>query len=226
MRARWQPAQQVFSGDLGGQQGPHGAVEGGEHHQSGGLGQAGQPGAEGGAVGHVLYHLQRGHHVEGGDSLGNQGFRRALAVVDDQAPGRGMLPGDAQRLGRRVQPGHLGAGLGQGFRHQAGTAADIQDPQPGQGLGATGFPRQGGADAGHDPFHPGGVHAVQRRHGALGVPPLRRDLVELGDFGRRGCSVHGMRSLCVAGRRLPRYCCPPFSAQPRRTATAGADVPD
>jgi hypothetical protein len=81
-------------------------------------------------------------------------------------------PGD-----RRAEPRHR-------LCHETGAAAHIQQIEPGEGLARPPVPPELRGDLRADVVEPAGVELVQRRGGAVRVPPARRHAVELVDFRR------------------------------------------
>ncbi len=118
----------------------------------------------------MLDHLKTGDRGEGG-ALGDEVLGQAGPVVQGQGLASGVGSGGLDRLAGGIDAEHVVAVPGQRLGRQPGAAADIED------AGRT-------AQQGFDPADSGWVHSVQRLHGAVRVPPARRQLVELLHFGR------------------------------------------
>ena len=123
MGADRQPAQQVFGADLGGQERPRRAVQGGQEQQAARRQQAGQRRHEGGRVGHVLDHLERGDHREA----------RAFAPAGPRRRRRGRsAAGPAPRHGRAPprSPRRRHRGRARRSPRRASASAARPAPQP------------------------------------------------------------------------------------------------
>ena len=175
MRANGQQAQQILRAKLRHQKGSRRAVQRGKKHLPPGSHGAGECCQEGAAFRHMFNHFQRYHGIV------TAGLRQILgptqAVIYGKSARFGMGAGDCQSLRRRIHAGDLSPQPCQGFRGQASAAAHIQNPKPGKGLRAMRAPQPFG-----NPANAHRVHAVQRLHRAIGVPPARGQRIKFGDF--------------------------------------------
>ena len=132
---------------------------------------------------HVLDHLEAGDEVERG-ALGNECLGLFGAVGDGEAVVRRMRLGDADDLLRRVDRRYRGAHARERLGDEAGTAADVERREARERLEAGRRSPEVRACRIADEAHARRAEPVQGAHGAVGVPPLRRERIEAADLRR------------------------------------------
>ena len=196
MRPARQPAQYVFGPDDRQREALGGAVQRGQDEEAARPHQRASGGQEGVGVGHVLDHLQGEDDIEKVAGFG-QGFRRRGAIVDGQPAGHGVAHRRRHVVGGRVDAGDAAAEPCQRFGQQPAPRADVEDRQAIERQGPVG---RHGEMAHHrvaQVADADGIEAMQRRHGALRVPPVVAERVELRDVG----AVHRCGGAVDGGRR-------------------------
>jgi hypothetical protein len=125
-------------------------------------------------IGDMLDHLHRQHDVEA--LAGVHLFHGGAAVVDGEMALVGVQPGCSNVGSGRIDADHLRAEPRERLAQQPRTTADVEHPQAGQAVQALDvaleFPCRRIADI----TEPQRIDLVQRRHLAVRVPPLVRQL--------------------------------------------------
>ena len=189
VRARRQPAQQVFRADLRLEQARRRAVEGREKHGPAGLEQSRRRADEGAEVRDMLDELQRENGIE---AFAGQRFDRGAAVVDVEAGRFCMGARDRDGLRFRIDSGNLCAQARQRFRDEAAAAAGIQHAEAGQRTRRQRIPAEALGDPVAHPADPDRIHGMQRLELTLRVPPFVRYGGETPGFLR----VQGRAGFC------------------------------
>ena len=133
-------------------------------------------------IGHVLDDLHVEHHVEA-LARRREALRRAVPVVDGEARLRRVQRGDGDVARRRVDAGDLGAEPRHRLGEEPAAAADVEEPEAGEGPRRLRVATELGRDLVDDVVEPAGVQHVQRLELALRIPPLGGHRLELGDLG-------------------------------------------
>jgi hypothetical protein len=120
----------------------------------------------------VLEELHAGHHIELAGVQAGVFLRRGFFVMHREPAFMKMKLGDAQRLLRKVDPGHARPAPCHGLGEDAAAAADVEHR-------ARLEARMPG-----DPFQAQRIDVVQRPELAFRVPPAVGEVAEFFDFGR------------------------------------------
>jgi hypothetical protein len=172
-----QQAQDILRRDDGIGEALDRAVDGGQDHQPARLHQFGAACQEGARIGDMLHHLHCQHDVEPFPGV-RQRLGGGAAVVDRQARLIGVPAGHGDVACSGLDPHHVGAEPRQRLAQHARAAADVEDAQALQAVGAE-LPAPGAPDI----VEPHGIVAMQPARLAIGVPPGRRRGIEAGDLG-------------------------------------------
>ena len=123
-------------------------------------------------IGDMLDHFHRQHDVEALAQV--HLLHRGAAVVDRQMPLVGMQFRGGDVGGGGIDADHLRAEPRERLAQQPGAAADIEQAQAREAVEALGVAVELAAGGVADIGQPQRVDLVQRRHLAVGVPPLGR----------------------------------------------------